>query len=350
MSPDSRLSALADCRSMVAEGTHMDSVAILWDVENVTPSTDKLFVNGLLDYADGLGRVSIAMAYADWTRDFLKRISETLAENSFELVHVPKSRKNSSDMTLITQALELIHQYPHIKKIILVTGDADFRPLLHALRKHAIEVHVICDAKSASEDLLILADQYKDYRELIADADEGEEEDRDKQKLSFEESMRLLTEAVGILIKRRQNTSIGAVKVRMKLLNDNFDEGDFGCKSWKQYVMKAAGRGAVKIDFQDNEMFLGLPEQTRSEAAAQAIEFPDVMEQFVQAVKASAQKSGREGWASYSTVNQLLMDRKVDVRKAGYKQFKKLVLAAEKRGLVETRNDGQHWYVKASEE
>jgi hypothetical protein len=44
------------------------------------------------------------------------------------------------------------------------------------------------------------------------------------------------------------------------------------------------------------------------------------------------------------------MDKKVDVRKAGYKQFKKLVLAAEKRGLVETRNDGQNWYVKASEE
>ncbi len=329
----------------------MDSVAILWDVENVTPSTDKLFVNGLLDYADGLGRRSIAMAYADWTRDFLRRISETLAENSFELVHVPRSRKNSSDMLLITQALELIHQYSHIRKMILVTGDADFRPLLHALRRHNIEIHVICDAKSASEDLLILADQYKDYRELIADADEpGEEEDRERQKLGFDESLRLLAEAVGILIKRKQNTSIGAVKVRMKLLNENFDEADFGCKTWKQYVMKAAGRGAVKVEFADNEMFLALPDQTRGGTATQAIESPDVIEQFVLAVRASAQKGGRDGWVSFSTVNQLLMDKKVDVRKAGYKQFKKLVLAAEKRGLVETRNDGQNWYVKASEE
>jgi hypothetical protein len=336
---------------MAKEGIRMDSVAILWDVENVTPSTDKLFVNGLLDYADGLGRRSIAMAYADWTRDFLRRISETLAENSFELVHVPRSRKNSSDMLLSTQALELIHQYSHIRKMILVTGDADFRPLLHALRRHNIEIHVICDAKSASEDLLILADQYKDYRELIADADEpGEEEDRERQKLGFDESLRLLAEAVGILIKRKQNTSIGAVKVRMKLLNENFDEADFGCKTWKQYVMKAAGRGAVKVEFADNEMFLALPDQTRGGTATQAIESPDVIEQFVLAVRASAQKGGRDGWVSFSTVNQLLMDKKVDVRKAGYKQFKKLVLAAEKRGLVETRNDGQNWYVKASEE
>ena len=96
------------------EKTDMDSVAILWDIENVTPSTDKLFVNGLLDYADGLGRVSIATAYADWTRDFLRKLSEILAEHSFELVHVPRSRKNSADMTLITSALEMIHQYQHI--------------------------------------------------------------------------------------------------------------------------------------------------------------------------------------------------------------------------------------------
>jgi len=329
----------------------MESVAILWDVENVTPSTDKLFVNGLIDYADRLGRVSIALAYADWTRDFLKRISETLAENSFELVHVPRSRKNSSDMTLITQALELIHQYPHIRKIVLVTGDADFRPLLHALRKHAIEVHIICDAKSASEDLLILADDYKDYRELIADADEaGDEDDRDRQRVGFDESLGLLAEAVGILIKRRQNTSIGAVKVRMKLLNDNFDEADFGCKTWKQYVMKAAGRGAVKIEFRDNEMFLGLPDKPRGGPAQPAAEMSDVMADFARAVRDAAQKGGRDGWVSYSTVSQLLMDKKVDVKKAGYKQFKKLVLAAEKRGLVETRNDGQNWFVKASEE
>jgi hypothetical protein len=114
--------------------------------------------------------------------------------------------------------------------------------------------------------------------------------------------------------------------------------------------MKAAGRGAVKIEFRDNEMFLDLPDQSRNTSAPAAAEAADILVQFVQAVRDSAQRSGRDGWASYSTVNQLLKERKVDVRKAGYKQFKKFVLAAEKRGMVESRNDGQHWYVKASEE
>jgi hypothetical protein len=330
----------------------MDSVAILWDIENVTPSTDKIFVNGLLDYANSLGRVSIATAYADWTRDFLKKLSEVLAEHSFELVHVPRSRKNSADMTLITSALEMIHQYEHIRKIVLVTGDADFRPLLQALRRHNIEIHIICDSKSASEDLLVLADDYKDYRELISDesADEAED-DGERVALSFDESLKLLAEAVAVQQKRGQNTSIGAVKVRMKLLNEDFDESDFGCRTWKQYVMKAVGRGAVRLDLKDNEMYLGLPEKAKTSAQSPGqVELPTVFAQLVTAIRDLAAKGNKDGFVSYSAVNQLLMERKVDYRKAEYKQFKKFVTAAEKRGFVESRSDGQQWFVKASEE
>ena len=87
------------------------------------------------------------------------------------MIHIPynKKQKNSADMALSTHAIELIYMYPHIKKIILVTGDADFRPLLQSLRKHGIETIIICDSQSASEDLLLLADDYKDFRDLIPD-------------------------------------------------------------------------------------------------------------------------------------------------------------------------------------
>lgn len=328
----------------------MQSVAILWDIENVTPSTDSIFVNGLLDYADKLGRVSIATAYADWTRDFLKKLAEILAERSFELVHVPKSRKNSADMTLITQALEMIHQYDHIGKIILVTGDADFRPLLHALRRHNIEIHIICDAKSASEDLLILADEYRDYRELIADSEE-EDDERPSPAISFEESLKLLQEAVHLLKQKRKNTSLGSVKVRMKLLNESFDESDFGCRSWKQYIVKASGRGAIRIEFKDNEMYIDLPPPQVPASQNQDLEGgQDIFSAFLKAVADAIPRNAKDKWASYSTVNQLLLERKIDYRKAKYGQFKKLVVAAEKRGLVESRSDGQQWFVRTLED
>ena len=58
------------------------SIAILWDIENVTPSTDSLFVRGLIDYATDIGRISIARAYGDWTRSGIRHTAEVLAENS----------------------------------------------------------------------------------------------------------------------------------------------------------------------------------------------------------------------------------------------------------------------------
>ena len=156
-----------------------ESIAILWDIENVTPSSNTGFVTGLLEYAGENGRISVARAYGDWTKRELKGISQVLAQNSFEMMHVPMSRKDSADITLITNTIEIMYQYPHIKKIILVTGDADFRPLLQAMRKHGIETTIICDAKSASEDLLLLADAYKDYRELIPVPGEDEDDEED---------------------------------------------------------------------------------------------------------------------------------------------------------------------------
>ena len=73
-----------------------ESIAILWDIENVTPSTDSLFVRGLLDYAADLGTLSIARAYGDWTRSGIRYTAEVLADNSFEMIHIPKSKKNSA--------------------------------------------------------------------------------------------------------------------------------------------------------------------------------------------------------------------------------------------------------------
>ena len=111
------------------------------------------------------------------------------------------------------------------------------------------------------------------------------------------------------------------------------------------------GRGAVRLDLKDNEMYLGLPEKAKSSALSPGqAELPTVFAQLVTAIRDLAAKGNKDGFVSYSAVNQLLMDRKVDYRKAEYKQFKKFVTAAEKRGFVESRSDGQQWFVKASEE
>lgn len=377
-----------------------ESIAILWDIENVTPSSNTGFVTGLLEWAGEIGRISVARAYGDWTKRELKGISQVLAQNSFEMMHVPMSRKDSADITLITNTIEIMYQYPHIKKIVLVTGDADFRPLLQAMRKHGIETIIICDAKSASEDLLLLADAYKDYRELIpvpGDDDEDEEDEvvpvriggrggrdriegRDKgeardekprgkrKALTFEESVELLKEAVQVMLRGRKPTSLGAVKIRMKLLNGNFSERELRYKSWKDFVLAAAKKDqALQLEYSDNDIAIGLKGAPAAgggkgtgggehgagqaaQAGLERIKIPEVIRQLLVAVKNCATSKSEENWVPYSMVSQYLIDIGVDIREHNYGRIRTLIEAAEKRGLVETRSEEQHWLVRLSPE
>ena len=104
------------------------NLAVLWDVENVTPSADSLFVEGLLEYARQIGNISSAVAIGNWSSSINNTLAVNISEKGFELIHLPqpdeKSRrkKNSSDFVLITKATEMIFQYPHIKTYVLLTG------------------------------------------------------------------------------------------------------------------------------------------------------------------------------------------------------------------------------------
>jgi len=307
------------------------SIAILWDIENVTPSTDSLFVRGLIDYATDLGRISIARAYGDWTRSGIRHTAELLADNSFEMIHVPKSKKNSADVTLSTQAVELVFQYRHIRKLVLVTGDADFRPLLQSIRKQNIESIVICDAKSASEDLLLLADDYKDFRDIIPDSEdlEADEAPARTSKITYQEAVGLLREAVGFMERNDRTPSLGAVKVRMKLLNESFDEEKLGFRSWKAFVLKAKADGAVETSVKNNDLILNLADNRD--------QLPEVIAELLKGINSGLRDQGRSPTDSLplATVNNYLREHGVDYKKHGYNRFKKLAEAIEKRGLIE---------------
>ncbi len=220
-----------------------ENIAIFWDVENVTPSTDSNFVQGLFEYVNEIGKLTLATAFADWTKPGVKKTAEKLAENSFEMIHVPKAKKNSSDLKLVSHAIEVLFQYEHITKYIIVTGDVDFRHLLITLRKHGKEIIIICDSQSANEDLLDLADSYKDYRDLIPDdLDNLDEELLDSSehteiKLTYDKAADYIREAVSILLKKNKKPLLSAVKVRVKLLNESFNEKDLGHKSWKSLLI-----------------------------------------------------------------------------------------------------------------
>lgn len=334
------------------------SVAVLWDVENVNPGDNSSIIESIVDYAARFGRVTVAVAFANWSNNRVTHCGNHLAALGFQLIHVPKARKNSADVSLVAYGTELLILYPHLKVFVLVTGDADFRPLLTTVRRRGASSVVVCDARSANEDLLTMADEYADYRQLedtdVAEPDRsnggtdgGENGGRqlDPVALSREGAFLLLKEAANRMLVDKRIPRLGPLKIRMRLLNEAFDEGALGYRSWKQFVLAAAEAGFVRIEEVDSDLAV----QPAMDGAGGTL--PPLPEPIVELLRAVAAKDGKRGsdeWKSFGQVNQELLQRGVDYKTHGYRQFKKLVEAAEKRGVVETSNRKLDWFIRVS--
>ncbi|HDQ13258.1 MAG TPA: NYN domain-containing protein [Sediminispirochaeta sp.] len=313
----------------------MANATILWDIENVTPKNDTKFIANLFDFLEEENRISSASCFGDWTRPNLKKIPSRLSDYNFELIHVPKSRKNSADISLITHATEMIFLYPHLQRYILITGDADFRPLLTTLKKHGKEVWIICDASTASEDLLAQSDRYYDYRSIMSKDYEEEPEEDSNETISKEAAYQLFYEAVDMMIKQKKKPSPGSVKVKMKLLNEDFKESQLGYRSWKAFLTDAIAHTNVEYDT-DNSNLLTITEKDRKATSGN---IPEVFRHLLSTLSSSS-------WTPFTKSSQALRDKNISIKRYGYNKFKKLVFDAEKRGLVETKNEGLHWFLK----
>jgi hypothetical protein len=306
------------------------NVAILWDIENVTPPTNTNYIQSVLDTVGQDGRISYAMAFGDWNKDSIKNIAHELSTNNFELIHIPKSGKNSSDMSLVAYGVELIFKYPHVERFVLISGDGDFRPLLLSQKKYGKETLVICDVRNnASEDLLKMADKYFDYREIInleEAMDNLEEGENQEEKLTKSQAFELFAESIGIMIKEKKKPAHGSVKIKMKLLNNQFDENKLGYKSWNAFATDAIKN--TGIVYQDNVFSFNKDLENT---------IPEIFSKLLESI------GNTKDWISFTKIAP-----KINFKQYGYNRFKKLALDAEKRGYIEIKNKGLNWSLKKS--
>ena len=327
----------------------MSNVAILWDLENVNPGSDSLFLEGLTEFAEAKGRIVTARAYGNWTNASFAKLAPSLTRRYFYLVHIPKGRKNSSDMVLVSDTLEIMRIHDHIDTFILVTGDSDFRFLVLALRRAGKVVHIVCNTQNASEDLLALADSYVDYRELVPggnDEETGEKPPAPQEDkaapgktatplMSIEDWFMLLAEAADLMLKKKINPGIGSVKIRMKMLNANFNEKKLNFSHWSEFVAAAVKAGYVTIEGKGPEALVyPVPAVFKKEGTLKQA-FKVLLEVLLE-----LDKGNTPSYHSYRSVNSKLIEKKVYFNQLGFGQFKEFIQAAETRGLVESRVEG----------
>lgn len=207
------------------------------------------------------GSIVVKKAYCDWER--YKEFKATMHEAAFELIEIPhvrQSGKNSADIRMVVDALDLCYTKSHVDTFVIISGDSDFSPLVSKLRennKHVIGVGV----KDSTSDLLSAnCDEFIYYDDLVREGEAkkkrasrkapakdasagatkgaGTKTDDDKRQ----EALDFVIETVEALIAERgedEKVWGSMVKQTMKRRKPGFNESYYGYRSFGELLEDA---------------------------------------------------------------------------------------------------------------
>jgi uncharacterized protein (TIGR00288 family) len=199
------------------------------------------------------GRIVYKRAYCDWTR--YKSAMRALHEQGIVMVDIPQtgmSGKNSADIHMVVDALDLCYSKSHIDVFALLTGDSDFSPLVHKLKENDKRV-IGCGVKSSTSNLLVKScDTFIYYDDLVKRASTSIAPKRAKSRDNSEdrklEAVEQVVQAVRSLAQDYENVWGSMVKQTVMRLNPGFNHEYHGYKSFDALLKDIEARGLVSIE------------------------------------------------------------------------------------------------------
>ncbi len=148
-------------------------LAVFCDFENVALGVrdakfDQFDIRKVLERLLLKGPIVVKKAYCDWER--YKKFKPAMHEAAFEMIEIPhlrQSGKNSADIRLVVDALDLCYTKGHVNTFVIISGDSDFSPLVSKLRENNKEVIGVGVASSTSDLLIANCDEFIYYDDLV---------------------------------------------------------------------------------------------------------------------------------------------------------------------------------------
>lgn len=206
------------------------------------------------------GSIVVKKAYCDWDR--YKDFKATMHEAAFELIEIPhvrQSGKNSADIRMVVDALDLCYTKAHVDAFVIISGDSDFSPLVSKLRENNKYVIGIGVKDSTSDLLSANCDEFIFYDNLVRDqeAQRKRAEKKAPAKLPAsgatkksapksdddkrQEALDFVMETIEALIAERGEEKIwySMVKPTMQRRKPGFTESAYGYRSFRELVEDA---------------------------------------------------------------------------------------------------------------
>jgi len=250
------------------------SLAVFCDFENVALGVreakyDKFDIGKVLEKLLLKGSIVVKKAYCDWDR--YKEFKAPMHQASFELIEIPhvrQSGKNSADIRMVVDALDLCYTKAHVDTFVIVSGDSDFSPLVSKLRENDKTVIGVGVKKSTSDLLVAACDEFIYYDDLVREQKPRRQPSRrkaagkepahaappapkdsdsdDKQQEAFD----LVLATVDALVDERgeDETIWGSmVKQALKRRKPGFNESYYGFRSFNQLLEEAGIRNLLQL-------------------------------------------------------------------------------------------------------
>jgi len=234
------------------------SLAVFVDLENLAMGFQnqrktRFDIEKVLERLVEKGKLIVKKAYADWSR--YQGYTAPFHEAAIELIEIPRrsqTGKNSADIRLVVDAMDLAWSKPHVDTFVIVSGDSDFSPLVSKLKENGKHVIGLGMKGSTSELLRDNCDEFIYYEDL-------ERQEQDDQQLATNlhadlperkrEVYALLIEACNAL--RRENHEVlyaSMIKDTMKRKKPSFDESYYGYRSFTHLLEEADNLALIDIE------------------------------------------------------------------------------------------------------
>jgi len=266
----------------MAHPPEVTNMALFCDFENIALGVqdakyDKFDIGKVLERLLLKGSIVVKKAYCDWER--YKSFKAPMHEASFELIEIPhvrQSGKNSADIRMVVDALDLCYTKSHVETFVVISGDSDFSPLVSKLREN--DKVVICvGVKNSTSDLLIAnCDEFIFYDDLVREKRRpaarktasrapaapqkaslkraggeapaaGKKSDEERRH----EALDLMLETIEALVAERggdEKIWSSMVKQALKRRKPGFNESYYGFRSFNEMLEEAERRGSLKLE------------------------------------------------------------------------------------------------------
>jgi uncharacterized protein (TIGR00288 family) len=207
------------------------------------------------------GSIVVKKAYCDWER--YKEFKAAMHLASFELIEVPhvrQSGKNSADIRMVVDALDLCYTKEHVDTFVIVSGDSDFSPLVSKLRENAKTV-IGVGVKNSSSDLLIAnCDEFIYYDDLVRQDEQKRRAAKKRRETApasgekgdkKQEAFDLVIETLNALIAERgEGEKIwgSMVKQALKRRKPGFNESYYGFRAFSDLLEEAEGKKLITLE------------------------------------------------------------------------------------------------------